>query len=112
MRISVRDDGAGIPPEFKSRIFQKFAQADGTNTKKTGGTGLGLSIVKEIVTRLGGDVGFADAPGGGTIFYVDLPQPQAAERRADGAAAGGDAGEIKVLAAALGGGVNARNRYS
>ncbi len=73
LRLAVRDHGEGIPAEFKPRIFQKFAQADGTNTKKTGGTGLGLSIVKEIVTRLGGEVGFADAPGGGTVFYVDLP---------------------------------------
>ena len=73
LRISVRDQGAGIPAEFKPRIFQKFAQADGSNTKKTGGTGLGLSIVKEIVSRLGGEAGFADAPGGGTIFFVELP---------------------------------------
>ena len=73
IRLSVRDHGDGIPAEFKPRIFQKFAQADGSNTKKTGGTGLGLSIVKEIVTRLNGNVGFADAPGGGTVFYVDLP---------------------------------------
>ncbi len=72
-RVSVRDHGEGIPAEFKARIFQKFAQADGTDFRKTGGTGLGLSIVKEIVTRLGGAVGFADAPGGGTVFYVDLP---------------------------------------
>ncbi len=73
LRLSVRDHGDGIPAEFKPRIFQKFAQADGTNTKKTGGTGLGLSIVREIVTRLNGAVGFVDAPGGGTMFYVDLP---------------------------------------
>ncbi len=73
LHLSVSDRGAGVPAEFKPRIFQKFAQADGTNTKKTGGTGLGLSIVKEIVGRLGGSVGFTDAPGGGTIFYVDLP---------------------------------------
>ena len=82
-RLSVRDHGAGIPAEFKPRIFQKFAQADGTNTKKTGGTGLGLSIVKEIVTRLSGTVGFAAASGGGTVFYVDLPrveQPAVKER--------------------------------
>ena len=72
-RLSVRDQGDGIPAEFKPRIFQKFAQADGSRTKKTGGTGLGLSIVKEIVGRLGGKVGFADAPGGGTVFYLDLP---------------------------------------
>jgi PAS domain S-box-containing protein len=73
MRISVRDHGPGIPPEFKARIFEKFAQADATDARQKGGTGLGLSIVKEIVTRLGGKVGFADAEGGGTVFHVELP---------------------------------------
>jgi signal transduction histidine kinase len=73
IRISVRDHGHGIPAEFKPRIFEKFAQADATDARQKGGTGLGLSIVKRIVDRLGGTVGFADAPGGGTIFHVDLP---------------------------------------
>ncbi len=73
VRISVRDHGPGITTEFKSRVFEKFAQADATNARRNGGTGLGLSIVKEIVDRLAGEVGFDDAPGGGTIFYVDLP---------------------------------------
>ncbi len=72
-RISVRDHGHGVPDEFKPRIFEKFAQADATDARQKGGTGLGLSIVKQIVTRLGGTVDFADAPGGGAIFYVDLP---------------------------------------
>ncbi len=73
VHISVRDHGPGVPQDFKPRIFEKFAQADGTNTRKKGGTGLGLSIVKQIVDRLDGTVGFADAPGGGAIFYIDLP---------------------------------------
>lgn len=72
-RISVRDHGPGIPAEFKSHIFEKFAQADGTNSRRKGGTGLGLSIVKQIVERLGGHVGFHDASGGGTVFFVELP---------------------------------------
>jgi PAS domain S-box-containing protein len=72
-RISVRDHGAGIPEEFKSRIFEKFAQADGTDSRQKGGTGLGLSIVKQIVERLSGTIGFHEAPAGGTVFYVDLP---------------------------------------
>jgi PAS domain S-box-containing protein len=72
-RISVRDHGSGIPEEFKPHIFEKFAQADGTNSRQKGGTGLGLSIVKQIVERLGGKVGFNDAPGGGAMFYVELP---------------------------------------
>jgi signal transduction histidine kinase len=73
VRISVRDHGPGIPADFRPRIFEKFTQADTSNQRQKGGTGLGLSIVKQIVQRLGGEVGFSDAPGGGTIFYVDLP---------------------------------------
>jgi signal transduction histidine kinase len=73
VRISVRDHGSGIAAEFKPRIFERFAQADATDARLRGGTGLGLSIVKQIVDRLGGKVSFADAPGGGTVFYVDLP---------------------------------------
>jgi signal transduction histidine kinase len=73
VRITVRDRGPGIPSDFKSRIFERFAQADATNARRKGGTGLGLSIAKQIVDRLGGEIGFADAPGGGTIFYVELP---------------------------------------
>ncbi|MDB5600166.1 MAG: sensor hybrid histidine kinase [Xanthobacteraceae bacterium] len=72
-RISVRDHGSGVPDKFKSHIFEKFAQAEATDARQKGGTGLGLSIVKQIVTWFGGKVGFADAPGGGTIFNVDLP---------------------------------------
>ena len=73
VRIGVRDHGPGIPEEFKARIFDKFAQADSSDARQKGGTGLGLSIVRQIVTRLEGEVGFSDAPGGGTIFHVDLP---------------------------------------
>jgi signal transduction histidine kinase len=73
VRLTVRDHGPGIPVDFKPLIFEKFAQADAGDARQKGGTGLGLSIVKQIVDRLGGEVGFADAPGGGTIFHVQLP---------------------------------------
>jgi len=73
IRVSVRDHGRGIPDNFKARIFEKFAQADASDARKEGGTGLGLSIVKQIVTRLGGQVTFDNAPGGGAIFHVELP---------------------------------------
>lgn len=73
VRISVRDHGSGVPDDFKPHMFEKFAQADATSSRQKGGTGLGLSIVKQIVERLGGKVGFDDAPGGGTIFDVELP---------------------------------------
>jgi PAS domain S-box-containing protein len=76
IRISVRDHGKGIPDEFKPRVFEKFAQADAFDNRQKGGSGLGLSISKSIVERLGGTIVFNDAPGGGTIFQVDLPSNQ------------------------------------
>jgi signal transduction histidine kinase len=73
VRLTVRDHGPGIPADFKPLIFEKFAQADAGAARQKGGSGLGLSIVKQIVDRLSGEVGFADAPSGGTIFHVQLP---------------------------------------
>jgi PAS domain S-box-containing protein len=84
VRISVRDHGSGVPADFKPHMFEKFSQADTTSSRQKGGTGLGLSIVKQIVERLGGEVKFDDAPGGGTIFQVDLPAwDNAADREID-----------------------------
>jgi CheY-like chemotaxis protein len=75
-RISVADRGPGIPEEFRTRIFSKFAQADGSDTRQKGGTGLGLSIVREIVTRMGGTISFDSVAGEGAVFHVDLPAEQ------------------------------------
>ncbi len=72
--VQVTDRGPGIPDEFRERIFQRFAQADSSNTRRQGGTGLGLSISRAIVERHGGQIGFEAAPGGGTSFFVTLPQ--------------------------------------
>lgn len=77
-RITVRDHGVGIPEEFKARVFSKFAQADGSDSKQKGGSGLGLSIVKQIVDQMGGEVGFESAPGQGTLFFVEMPRRQPA----------------------------------
>jgi PAS domain S-box-containing protein len=76
-RISVADQGPGIPEEFRERIFGKFAQADASDSRQKGGTGLGLSIVRQIVERLGGSVDFDSTPGQGAIFHVDLPAAEA-----------------------------------
>lgn len=72
-RISIEDRGSGIPDSFRGRIFGKFAQADGSDTRQKGGTGLGLSIVREIVLQLGGSISFDSTEGQGTVFHVDLP---------------------------------------
>jgi signal transduction histidine kinase/DNA-binding response OmpR family regulator len=76
LRISVIDQGAGIPEAFRSRIFGKFEQADASSTRRKGGTGLGLSIVKTIVEKLGGAVSFETEEGKGTSFHVDLAEAQ------------------------------------
>lgn len=73
VRIAVADRGAGIPDEFRARIFGKFSQADSSDARKFGGSGLGLSISKVIVERLGGEIGFDSERGRGTTFHVDLP---------------------------------------
>lgn len=72
VRISVRDHGQGVPPEFRSRIFSKFAQADASDTRQKGGTGLGLAISREIVDRHGGRLWFENLSQG-AVFHVDLP---------------------------------------
>lgn len=72
-RLSVADQGPGIPDAFRSRIFSKFAQADGSDTRAKGGTGLGLAIAREIAERHGGRLWFESAEGEGATFYLDLP---------------------------------------
>lgn len=71
--IKVRDQGPGIAEEFRPRIFEKFAQADGSDSRQRGGTGLGLSICKELMTRMHGTIGFDSVEGKGSTFYISLP---------------------------------------
>jgi signal transduction histidine kinase len=73
-RIAVTDRGPGIPESFRRRVFEKFAQADGTDSRRGPGTGLGLAIVKKIVEQLDGTVSFDTRAGCGTTFHVDLPR--------------------------------------
>ena len=73
VRVAVVDHGAGIPAEFRGRIFQKFAQADSSDTRPKGGTGLGLSIARAIVEKHGGQLDFTSEAGAGATFFFDLP---------------------------------------
>jgi CheY-like chemotaxis protein len=73
LRFTVRDTGIGIAPEALARLFQPFAQADASTTRRFGGTGLGLSIVRNLVAMMDGQVAADSTPGEGSRFQVELP---------------------------------------
>jgi DNA-binding response OmpR family regulator len=74
IQVAITDRGSGIPEEFRSRVFQKFAQADSSATRQKGGTGLGLSITKAIVEKHNGQINFVTETNVGTTFYFYLPE--------------------------------------
>ena len=79
VRISVSDQGPGIPEEFRARIFDKFSQADSSEARTVGGTGLGLHIARQMVERMDGRIGFESQLGEGTTFWVEFPTLRSAQ---------------------------------
>jgi signal transduction histidine kinase len=71
--LRVADDGPGIPPEERERVFERFTRLDDARTRAGGGTGLGLAITREIVERHGGTIRLDGAPGEGTTVVISLP---------------------------------------
>jgi signal transduction histidine kinase len=72
--LSVSDDGPGIDPAERTRVFERFVRLDSDRARSGGGAGLGLAIVAEVVTAHGGTITVADRPGGGTRMIVTLPE--------------------------------------
>ena len=70
--VAVDDEGPGIPPEMRDRVFERFFRLDSSRSRETGGTGLGLAIVKHAALSLGGTVHVEDSDLGGSRFVVEL----------------------------------------
>jgi signal transduction histidine kinase len=73
VRILVDDDGPGIPPADRERVFEPFVRLEASRNREHGGTGLGLAITRDALRALGGTVALADAPGGGLRVVIELP---------------------------------------
>ena len=73
VRFEVVDRGTGIPEAFRGRVFEKFAQADSSSSRRFAGTGLGLSITRDFILAMNGTIGFDTVTGEGTTFHFELP---------------------------------------
>ncbi|AGI69128.1 two component sensor histidine kinase [Octadecabacter antarcticus 307] len=89
IRISVHDEGVGIPRGAKDCVFGKFSQVDSSDARKVGGTGLGLNITKQIIGRHNGTVDYVSELGVGSTFYIEF------DRLTDG---GGPSAVLEPLA--------------
>jgi two-component system, OmpR family, sensor histidine kinase SenX3 len=75
VELIVRDQGIGIPPGDRDRVFERFYRVDRARSRVTGGTGLGLAIVRHVARNHGGDVHVESREGEGSTFVIQLPRP-------------------------------------
>jgi PAS domain S-box-containing protein len=98
IRFVVADSGIGMTPAQTARLFEAFAQAESSTSKKYGGTGLGLAITRQFARMMGGEVTVESEPGRGSSFTIRLPVRVAPKAETGGAAAGtGRAGTVIVI---------------
>jgi len=83
LEFSVKDTGIGIPPEYHSKVFERFYQVDNTVSRQYQGTGLGLSICKAYAELLGGKIWLESQPGNGTTFSFTIPYVKSENVNAD-----------------------------
>jgi signal transduction histidine kinase len=72
-RIEVKDDGPGIEPEHRVRVFERFYRVDKARSREVGGSGLGLAIAKTVFVAHGGDITCTSEAGVGSAFVISLP---------------------------------------
>ena len=97
LKFSIRDTGVGIAPEAQTKIFESFAQADESTTRRFGGTGLGTTIAKQLVGLMGGRIGLESALGLGSTFWVEVDFDKQPERAAAGSETTRELGEARIL---------------
>jgi PAS domain S-box-containing protein len=73
VRVEVADTGPGIGPQHRDRLFQTFERLNTEAVSTIEGSGVGLALAARLVERMGGQIGYADNPGGGSVFWLELP---------------------------------------
>ena len=69
----ISDQGPGVPPDFVPHLFDRFSQADSSDSRQQSGSGLGLAICKELLEQMGGQIYYQQAAQGGACFYCEIP---------------------------------------
>ena len=78
LRFEIEDEGIGITPEQRGRLFEPFEQGDASSTRRHGGAGLGLALCRRLVALMAGEIGVESGPGKGSVFWFTVTLPLAA----------------------------------